>query len=70
LLHGEVRGGEYHDDRIGELAIEVQVSALLRELLSILGFTVAIYKWGRQQVKFRVLPFRVNIQGLFLIGYV
>jgi hypothetical protein len=47
LFHGEVRGGEYHEDRIGVLAMEVQVSVLLRDLLGVLGFAAAVCKWGR-----------------------
>jgi hypothetical protein len=42
LVHGEVRGGEYHEGRIGGLALEVRVSTLLRDLLGVLGFATAV----------------------------
>jgi hypothetical protein len=42
LVHGEVRGREYHEDRIGGLAMEVRLFALLRDLLGILGFAAAV----------------------------
>jgi hypothetical protein len=42
LVHGEIRGGEYHDGRIGGLAMKVQVSALLRHLLGIPGFATTV----------------------------
>jgi hypothetical protein len=38
LVHDEVRGGEYHEGRIGGLAMEVRVYALLRDLLGVLDF--------------------------------
>jgi hypothetical protein len=50
IFHGEVRGGEYHGGRIGGLAMEVRVSALLRDLLGFPGFTAAICKWGRHHM--------------------
>ena len=50
LVHGEVRGGEYHDGRIGGLAMEVRVSVLLRDLLGVPGFAAAVCKWGRQHM--------------------
>jgi hypothetical protein len=36
VVHGEVRGGEYHEGQIRGLAMEVRVSALLRDLLGVL----------------------------------
>jgi hypothetical protein len=48
LVHGEIRGGKYDEGRIGGLAIEVQVSVLLKGLLSVLNFTPTICRWGRQ----------------------
>jgi hypothetical protein len=48
LVHDEVRGGEYHEGRIGGLTMEVRVSALLRDLLGAMGFAKAVCKWGRQ----------------------
>jgi hypothetical protein len=42
LLHGKVRGEEYHECRIGVLAMEVQFSVLLRDLLGVLGFATAV----------------------------
>jgi hypothetical protein len=42
----EVRGGEYHECQIGVLAAEVEVSALLINLLGVLDFTAAVCKWG------------------------
>jgi hypothetical protein len=42
LVHGEVRGGEYHKGWIEGLAIEVRVSALLRDLLGVLVFAAAV----------------------------
>jgi hypothetical protein len=50
LVHGEFRIGEYHEGRIGGLAMEVRVSALLKDLLGVLGFVVAVKKWGRQHM--------------------
>jgi hypothetical protein len=47
LVHGEVRGGEYHEERIGGLVKEVEVFVLLRELLGVLCFAEAVWKWGR-----------------------
>jgi hypothetical protein len=35
LVHGEVRREEYHEDRIGGLAMDVRVSALLSDLLGV-----------------------------------
>jgi hypothetical protein len=49
LVHGEVRGGEYHEDRIGELAMEVQVFTLLRNLLGVPASAAAVRKWGRER---------------------
>jgi hypothetical protein len=46
--------------------MEVRVSALLRDLLDVLGFALQV--GAATQVKFRVLPFRMKIQGLALIG--
>jgi hypothetical protein len=63
LVQGEIRGGEYHESRIGGLAMEVRVSAILRDMLGILALAAT-------QVKFTVLSFRVIIQGLPLIGCV
>jgi hypothetical protein len=48
LVHGKVRGGEYHEGLIGGLAMKVRVSALLRDLLSVLGFAATVWKWGWQ----------------------
>jgi hypothetical protein len=42
LFLGEVRDGEYHEGRIGGLAMEVQVFALLRDMHGVLGVTIAI----------------------------
>jgi hypothetical protein len=36
--HGEVRDEEYHEGQIGGLAMEVQVSTLLRDLIGVLDF--------------------------------
>jgi hypothetical protein len=33
---------KYHEDQIGGLAMEVRVSALLRDLLGVLGFAAAV----------------------------
>jgi hypothetical protein len=41
LVHGEVRDWEYHQVRINGLAMEVRVSALLRDVLGVLGFIEA-----------------------------
>ena len=38
LVHGEIRGGEYHEGRIGGLAMEVRVCVLLRNFLGVLDF--------------------------------
>jgi hypothetical protein len=38
LIHGEIRGGEYHAGRIGELAMEIHVCVLLSNFLGVLGF--------------------------------
>ena len=35
LVHGEVSDGEFHEGRIGGLAMEVRVSMLLRDLLGV-----------------------------------
>ena len=35
LIHGDVSDGEFHDGRIAGLAMEVQVSVLLRDLLGV-----------------------------------
>jgi hypothetical protein len=42
MVHGEVRDGEYHKGRIGGLAMEVRVSAHLRDLLDVLSFAATI----------------------------
>jgi hypothetical protein len=42
LVYSEVRGGEYHEGKIGGFEIEVRVSALLRVLLGVLGFAAAV----------------------------
>jgi hypothetical protein len=42
LVHGEIRGGEYHEDRSCGIAMEVRVSVMLRYLLGILGFEIAV----------------------------
>jgi hypothetical protein len=42
LVNGEIRDGEYHEGWIGRLAMEVQVSTLLRDLLAVLGFTASV----------------------------
>jgi hypothetical protein len=44
LVYDEVRGGEYHEGRIGGLEMEVRVSALLRDLLGVPGFVAAVWK--------------------------
>jgi hypothetical protein len=36
LVHSEVRDEKYHEGRFGGLAMEVRVSALLRDLLGVL----------------------------------
>jgi hypothetical protein len=46
--------------------MEVRVSALLRDVLGVLGFIEAICK--ARHLKFRVLHFRVKIEGLGFIG--
>jgi hypothetical protein len=69
FVHDEVEGEEYHEGRIRGLAMEVRVSALLRDLLSVPGSRSSSMEVGMAtHVKFRVLPFRVKIQGLALIG--
>jgi hypothetical protein len=35
LIHGEVGDGEFYEDRIGGLTMEVRVSMLLRDLLGV-----------------------------------
>jgi hypothetical protein len=42
LVYGEVSGGEYHEGQIGGFEMEVQISALLRVLLDVLGFAAAV----------------------------
>ena len=44
FLHDEVRGGEYHEGRIGGLAMEVRVSVMLRDLLGVLGLATTTCK--------------------------
>jgi hypothetical protein len=62
LVHGEITHWKYHEGRIRELAMEVRVSVLLRELLGVLEVSQKHYANGTaSQVKFRVLPFRVKI---------
>jgi hypothetical protein len=46
LVQDEVRSEEYHEGPIGGLAMEVQVLALLRHWLGVLGFTAVVWKWG------------------------
>jgi hypothetical protein len=48
LVNDEVRGGDFHEGRIGGLAMEVVVFALLRGLLGVPGFAAAVCMWGRQ----------------------
>jgi hypothetical protein len=48
LVHGEVRGEEYHEGRIRGLAMEVRISSLFRDLLGVLGFEATVCKWGWQ----------------------
>jgi hypothetical protein len=48
---GEIRGGEYHECQIGGLAMEVRVSVMLRDLLDVLVFAVAVCKWGQQYMR-------------------
>jgi hypothetical protein len=51
LVHGEVRGREYHEGQIGRLATEVRVSALLRDLLlGVLGFASGGDNIGEAQI--------------------
>jgi hypothetical protein len=50
LVHGDIRGGEYHEGRIGGLAMEVRISVMLRDLLGVLGFAAVICKWGRKHM--------------------
>jgi hypothetical protein len=51
------------------LAMEVQVFVLLRDFLGALGFRSSDMQVGAAtQVEFRVVPLRVKIQGLILIG--
>jgi hypothetical protein len=33
MVHGESRGREYHEGQIGGLAMEVQISVMLRDLM-------------------------------------
>jgi hypothetical protein len=42
LVHGELRGREYHEGQIEGLAMEVRVFALLRDLLDVLDFKAAL----------------------------
>jgi hypothetical protein len=50
LVHGKIRGGEYHEGRIRGLTMEVRVSILLMGLLSVLSFAAPICKWRRQHM--------------------
>jgi hypothetical protein len=50
LVYGKVRNGEYHEGWIGGLAMELYVSALLRDLLGVQGFPAAVCNWGRQHM--------------------
>jgi hypothetical protein len=36
LVHGEIRGGEYHECWVGGLAMGVRVSVMLRDLIGVL----------------------------------
>jgi hypothetical protein len=49
LVHGEIRGGEYHEGWIEGLAIVVPSSAMLRDLLGAPGYAIVVCKWGWQQ---------------------
>jgi hypothetical protein len=60
LVHGEIRGGG--------LAMKVQVSMIcdIEGLAWCSGFRGSMQVWAATQMKFKVLPFRVKIQGLGL----
>ena len=69
LVHGEVRRREYYEGRIrglanGELSLRAVEGLAWCSGLRSSGMQVA----AATQVKFRVLPFRVKIQGLALTG--
>jgi hypothetical protein len=69
LVHGEVRGGEYHEGRIGGLAIGGLSLYTVEGLSWCSGFRGSSMQVGAAtQVKFRVLHFKMKIQGLALIG--
>ena len=54
---------------IGGLAMVIGVFASMRNWLGVSGIVAAVCKRGATtQVKFKVLPFWMNIQGLALIG--
>jgi hypothetical protein len=50
LVHGEIRGGEYHERRFGELTMEVRVFVPLMDFLGVLGLAGTICKWGWQRM--------------------
>jgi hypothetical protein len=69
LVHGEVRGGEYHEGRIGGLAIGGLSLYTVEGFPWCFGFHNSSMQVGAAtHVKFRILPFRMKIQGLVLIG--
>jgi hypothetical protein len=69
LVHGEVRGREYHEGRIGGLAIGGSSLYTVKGLAWCCGFHNSSMQVGAAtHVKFRVFPFRMKIQGLTLIG--
>jgi hypothetical protein len=69
LIHGEVRRREYHEVQIGGLANWDLSLRAVEGLAWCSGLRSSGMQVGAAtQVKFRVLPFRVKIQGLALTG--
>jgi hypothetical protein len=53
LVHGEIRGEDYHACWFGGLAMKIGVSVVLWDLFGFLGFAAAICSGTAAQLKFR-----------------
>jgi hypothetical protein len=64
LVHSEIRGGEYHEGPIRELAMEVQVFVMLTDLLGVLDVATKVCKCGSSRSEVQSLTSHGEIQGL------
>ena len=55
-------------DGIGEFVMLIGAFAAMKNLLGVLGFVEAVCTEGEAQVNFKVLPLKLKMQCLNLIG--